>query len=72
MAFCLQAPRDGGRPRRGSENGMEFNAQAGGSGGGDMARSPPIQEGILRLLPEPLPIIMHSACAVTKGKARLI
>lgn len=37
-----------------------------------MARSPPIQEGILRLLPEPLPIIMHSACAVTKGKARLI
>ena len=27
MAFCLQVPRDGGRPCRGSENGMEFNAR---------------------------------------------
>lgn len=72
MAFGLQAPRDGRRPCRGSENGMKFNAQAGGSGGGDVARSAPIQEGILRHLPKPLSIIMHSAHAITKGKARLI
>lgn len=51
---------------------MKFNAQAGGSGGGDVARSAPIQEGILRHLPKPLRIIMHSAHAITKGKARLI
>ena len=69
MVFGLQAPRDGGRPCRGSENGMEFNAQEGGSGGGDAA---PIQEGILRHLPKPLLIIMHSVHAITKGKARLI
>ena len=48
---------------------VRINAQAGGSGGGDAA---PIQEGILRHLPKPLPIIMHSVHAIAKGKARLI
>lgn len=52
---------------------MEWNSMpSSGSEGGDVARSLPIQEGILRHLPEPPPIIMHSAHAITKGKARLI